>query len=395
MRGGKDNFEFKQESCRFRAAWLRQIEKAYQTLLWRKGIRLKAPVAFGLMKGQTVWGLWLEKDRRLLLSEELLLEYPWSAVLGILGHETAHQLVSDLVISEAKVGQLPHGSVFRRMGEFLGLDPFYLGSVVNLKDSCPWPVREAAPFSNPGRRILEKVRKILALAGSPVEAEAQAAMNAAARLMARYNLERLEDPELQTGSAAYEYRQLNLNLRRIDQRLAWIVHILGHHYFVRAIFVPTYTPRTDTEGQDLELLGWPENVCLAEYVFHFLMERTESLWQDYRRTHRGGGLPARNSFFSGFLCSFDQKLSAAAGVKADLDGFSALVLARDQGLNVYFRRCHPHVTNIRSAGGRRFCLESSLAGAVAGRGLTLNMPVEGGPIQMSVSLRLSASGIDL
>ncbi|KXS56335.1 MAG: hypothetical protein AMR96_03165 [Candidatus Adiutrix intracellularis] len=395
MRGRKDNFEFKQESCRFRAAWLRRIEKAYQTLLWCKGVRLKAPVTFGLMKGQAAWGIWLEKDRRLLLSEELLLEYPWSAVLGVLGHETAHQLVSDLVIPEAKVGQLPHGPAFRRMGEFLGVDPFYMSGAVDLKDRCPCPVREAASFSDPGRRILEKVRKILALTGSPVEAEAQAAMDAAARLMARHNLERLEDPELQIGSVAYEYRQLNLNLRRIDQRLVWIVHILGRHYFVRAIFVPTYTPQTDTEGQDLELLGWPENVCLAEHVFHFLMERTESLWQNYRRTHRGGGLPARNSFFSGLLCGFDQKLSVAAGAKTAVDGFSALVLARDQGLNVYFRRRHPHVTNIRGAGGRRFCLESSLAGAVVGRGLTLNMPVEGGPIRMVSSPCLLASGMDL
>jgi hypothetical protein len=158
MRGGEKSPEFRQESCRFRAAWLRRVEKAYQTLLWRKGARLKAPAALGLMKGQAVWGLWLERDRRLLLSEELLLEHPWPAVLGILGHETAHQLVSDLVAPEARAGQPPHGPAFRRMGEFLGLDPFYLASAVDLKDRCPWPVREAAPLPDRGRRMLEKVR---------------------------------------------------------------------------------------------------------------------------------------------------------------------------------------------------------------------------------------------
>lgn len=368
----------KSELSRFKKAWLRQLQKAYLNLLWRHGLKMSG-ASLELMRGQGVWGRWDEKKRRILISEELL-NHPWPAVLGILGHETAHQMVSDLG-GPAATQEAPHGPAFRRMGARLGLAPFYLSSTVELMADCPrpWPDPEEPPALDKSARVLEKVKKLLALSGSPVEAEAQAAMDAAARLMARHNLEALEESPDVAG--VYEYRTIELKSNRLDTRLALIAHILNRHFFVETVFVPGYDPRSDSEEKNLELMGRPENTRLAEHVFHFLMERSESLWQAYHRRHRGGGHIARNSFINGLLEGFEAKLTQAAAresleAEAAEAGFSALVLAKDRGLAEFIQRRHPRLSTVRTGRRRRYCPESGQAGRRAGDSLNFNRPVE-------------------
>jgi hypothetical protein len=325
------------------------------------------------MQSDQLWGRWLERARRLVLSEELIVEQPWPAVLGILGHEVTHQLVGDLTPAETRRGQRPHGPAFQALGARLGLDPFYLGPAVDLRGSCPLPAGEAAPLPDRGRGVLEKVRKLLALTGSPVAAEAQAAMSAAARLLARHNL----DLALGCSDQTFECRRIPLAARRLDRRLTLISHILGRHFFVKTIFVPGYDPRTDTENHDLEVLGRPENTRLAEHVCLFLLERTETLWREHHRRRPGGGLTARHSFINGLLTGFDRKLEAGASAAGSAGGFSALVPVRDRGLEAFYRRRHPRVTRAGRNSARRHCPESARAGREAGAALSFNRPLTG------------------
>lgn len=394
----------------YKKAWLRQLQKVYINLLWQRKISVKAPATIGLMKNKANWGRWLPDERRIVISEELILNHPWTAVVGILGHEMAHQLVSE---EPGGVDQPPHGALFRQMGAKLGLDAFYLKASVDLKEDFPepWPDPAGKPLTDNRTQILEKVQKLLALSGSPVEAEAQAAMKAAAKLMARHNLEQVEAGGLgRIGD--YEYRLIKIQAGRIDSRLGLISHIMSRHFFVKTLFVPGYDPLTNAEGHDLEILGRPENTRLAEHVFHFLFERCESLWQAYRRLGRGGGLAARNSFIIGLLQGFDQKLDEAARSTAmsglqsssnhegafkgpssnqcgqpftgnspekvegkEAGGFSALVLARDTGLADYFKKRHPRIKTSQPGRRRRFCPDSDRAGREAGRTLSFNRPL--------------------
>lgn len=372
----------KAEWGKLRAAWLRRVQKAYCDLLWRYSLKMD-PASLSLMNGKNAWGRWLEDQGRIMISEELILNHPWEAVMGILGHEVAHQMVSRLGGLPARL-EPPHGPAFQAMAARLGLDPFYRRPTVDLKEDSPAPLpdRDLPPAESKSAQALEKVKKLLALSGSPVAAEAQAAMNAAARLMARHNLDRLAEAGL-NNSQAYEYRAIELGTNRLSSRLALIAHILNRHFFVETIFVPGYNPLTDTEEKILEIMGRPENSRLAEHVFYFLLERSESLWQEYHRTHQGGGLTARNSFIIGLLEGFNRKLDEAAAASAgDLaaappeTGFSALVLAKDKGLAGFIKTRHPRVTTGRGSGRRRFCPESNRAGQAAGRALCLNNPVE-------------------
>ncbi|MDR1920418.1 MAG: DUF2786 domain-containing protein [Candidatus Adiutrix sp.] len=372
--------ELKRLAVRFKGAWLRRLQKAYGDRLWSHGLNVPR-ATLELARGGGFWGRWVESGRLIQISEELILNHPWAAVLGILGHEVAHQLATDL--GGGAPGETAHGRVFQSMAARLGLDAFYRRAAVEIMGDCPrpWPEPEAGGPVDEGARALEKVRKLLALSASPVAAEAQAAMNAAARLMARHNLDVL-GRDLSEAGEVYERRIIELKVGRIQARLAAITVILNRHFFVETIFVPGYNALADVEEKNLELLGRPENTRLAEHVFHFLLERTESLWQEHRRNSRvGGGLVARNSFISGLLHGFDQKLTEAAAESAatlglkEAGGFSALVLSRDQGLKDFVRRRHPRLKFVR-AGGRYYCPDSEKAGRQAGRALNFTRPLE-------------------
>ena len=235
----------------YKKAWLRQLQKAYANLLWQKGLKVKVPASLALMKNKSAWGRWIEKEGRILISEELILEHPWPAVLGILGHEIVHQLVSDRPVA-SREAQSVHGPLFKFMGAKLGLDQFYLQASVDLKEECPrpWPDHTADQLRDDSARVLDKVRKLLALSGSPVEAEAQAAMKAAARLMARHNLDRLEEPGGRQADD-YGYRLIALHAARLHSRLGLLSSLLVRHFFVKTLFTPRSYPPTATDGHDL------------------------------------------------------------------------------------------------------------------------------------------------
>lgn len=372
---------------KLKAAWLRQVQKAYLNILWQHQLKL-TPAILGLTTGKGAWGRWVERERRILLSQEIF-QFPWAAVMGILSHEVAHQMVSELISPVHRRGETAHGSLFWQMGTRLGLDPFYLSSSVDLKEHTPqpWPRWKKEPVEQKSVQILAKIQKLLALSSSPVAAEAQAALDAAARLMARHNLEMLEDTSQEQPHVA---RIIELKARRLDSRLVLLAHILNKHFFVQTIFVPGYDPATDKESHDLELLGRPENTQLAQHLFHFLLERSETLWKAWHKDHRGGGLAARNSFIQSLLDNFSQKLDQVAikepgqgsGVK---ESSSALILAKDVGLEEFKQRRHPHLKCTRS-GGRWYNPVAGQAGAEAGKALNFHRPLDGetqGPASVS------------
>lgn len=374
MSAKDDGRQYEREMARLKKSWLRELQRSYQHIAGPLQPELK-PASLGLMKGKRVWGRWSERERTILISEELIANHPWPAVEGILGHEIIHQAVSELGGPEAR-REPPHGPAFQKLGAARGLHPFYLKASVDLMESCPAPLDDQDQTPSPSAQVMAKVRKLLALSGSPVLAEAQAAMNAAARLMARHNLEMLDSPPEQAG---YEYRTIELNSSRVNIRSTLIAGILGRHFFVQCIFTGGYDAARDRESKCLELLGRPENIRLAEHVYRYLEERTESLWREYQNSGGGRGLVARNSFIIGLLEAFGQKLDEAAAASADLgggaEGFSALVLARDSGLKDYFKRRYPYVRNKRS-GRRLYNPDAASAGQAAGRALNINRPLE-------------------
>src|SRR5437588_8774831 len=119
-------------------------------------------------------GLWHGGLRVIEIARSLLLDHGWGVLVEVLKHEMAHQYVDEIL---GQPDDAMHGAAFRRVCEERGIDASASGAP-SLNDT-----------SSADQHVLERIAKLLALAESSNEHEAQAAMSAAQRLMLKYNID--------------------------------------------------------------------------------------------------------------------------------------------------------------------------------------------------------------
>jgi predicted SprT family Zn-dependent metalloprotease len=313
--------------------------------------RLRAP-AFELTDGSERLGRWLPQPRTIELSRRLLVEHGWGVLEEVLKHEMAHQYVHEVLQVH---GEPAHGPAFRKICEERGIDARAAGA----------PVAAAEQAKSP---ILERIAKLLALAESPNEHEAQAAMSAAQRLMLKHNIEAAI-----TGASSYSFRHLGKPSGRVSEHERRLALILDEHFFVQVIWVPVWRPLEAKRGSVLEVCGSRDNVELAAYVYDFLMYTADALYRADRRQRRDRSHQARRKFLAGVMAGFHQRLER----ERERSNAEGLVWVGDPELGGYFRRRHPHVRWARhsvSTGG-----EAYSRGQTAGRNIVLHRGVKTGP----------------
>src|SRR4029079_18270874 len=128
-----------------------------------------------------------------------------------------------------------HGPAFRRVCQERGIDARAAGA--------PTAVYQVS--SNP---VLERIAKLLALAESPNEHEAQAAMSAAQRLMLKHNIEAAVSGTV----ASYCFRPLGQPTGRISEHERRLAMILDDFFFVQVIWVPIWRTQEAKRGSVLE-----------------------------------------------------------------------------------------------------------------------------------------------
>jgi len=303
---------------------LRAARRVYEDLnqsLFRSELRTPA---FELSAAEGRLGRWHGGTRTIELRRALLLDHGWGVVVEILKHEMAHQYV-DEVLGVREEGA--HGATFRRVCGERGIDPRAAG--------VP---RATAPGTT---HLLERVAKLLALAESSNEHEAQAAMSAAQRLMLKHNLEAL----LGERHASYDFKHLGTPSGRIGESQRLLAAILADHFFVEVIWVPVWRPLDGKRGSVLEVCGSPENLELAEYVHAFVNHTGERLFREFRagRPRRRGR--ERERFLAGLMVGFRDKLESERKKSRE----QGLVWSGDGALHAFFRQRHPHIRRTRHA----------------------------------------------
>lgn len=122
-------------------------------------------------------------------------------------------------------------------------------------------------------RILDKIRKVLALTTSPVEGEAQAAAAMLQKLLAKHNLQ-MADLE-QRGAAKAGISTKNLDLGKAAFK--WKHNLafgMADFYFCHAVF-QTRTGFT--------FVGRPDNVETLEALYNWLVEQIKVIARETRR----------------------------------------------------------------------------------------------------------------
>ena len=319
----------------------------------RFGGRLVAPVLV-LTDNATHLGRWHAATRTLELSRRLVLERPWLEVASVLEHEMAHQYVHEVLRVHHESA---HGETFQRVCAERGIDARAAGA----------PVTEGAAQDAAVDRVLDRIRKLLALAGSANQHEAELAMRKAHELMLRHNIEATAE----RAAHAFELRHLGDPARRRTRVESDIAGLLAEFFFVKVIRVPVYVPRAGRSAWVFEIAGTRANVEMACHVFAFLLGTAERLWAENRHDTRVRNGRDRLVYQSGVIRGFRDKLLAERGELKQ----TGLVWLGDRTLDGFYRARHPRISTHRSrvrVGGAHD------AGREAGRTVVLHRPVEHG-----------------
>lgn len=355
----------------FYRLWARQLLHEFQTICYQYSLSLESPV-FTIMDSRTHFGSWLPRNREIRISAFLIQNYPWDVTLQVLKHEIAHQICSEL-FQKLHEG---HGSSFIKACKILGLSEPFRRSQGDL----PQAINEQnKSFSH---KIIDKIRKLLALAESSNEYEARLAMEAAGRLLKKHNLAELE----KSGENNYVYSIINRKSKRIEEYQRRIIQILTRFFYVKAICSRIYDPLKNETYKTFEIFGKKENVEIAEYCYHFLEQKLSSLWQINRLNYGGNGRIAKKSYYLGLLQGFndrlfDQETTSTKNktnhpVQSHTE--SELMVAGDKDLERYIQARYPRLSK-RTRSGVRVYRDIFNTGVIAGRDLVFHKGIERAP----------------
>ena len=288
-------------------------------------------------------GRWNPETRTITLSDQLLQGRRWHLLISTVRHEMAHQVVSELFCGPPDTA---HGPLFVRACALLGISPSATATLAELQEQREEP------------RIVRTIRRLLALSSSPNRHEAEAALARAQELALKHNVSLAGAPQ----QRRYAYRLLDRPRKRWPGYTWTILHTCEQLHQVRHL-------RWRVEGGEavVELTGAPENLDLAEYVYHYLVHAGEQEWRRYRRRRQLGNNRQRLVFLLALYTAFDEKL---ARQRRELETRQALVLHPDRALEAFYRQRHPRIRKGAGSSHRRHPAAGA-AGARAGARLQI------------------------
>ncbi len=314
------------------------------------GKRLRAPV-LALDDSVVRLGQWHGPQRVLSLSRPLVRSRSWQTVRAVLKHEMAHQFVDEVL---GVRDERAHGPAFLRVCSERGIDARASGVPA---DDETW-----GAGSDDDDRVMRRVQKLLALAASSNSNEAEAAANAAQRLMLEHNI-----AALGRRGRSYRTRALTRPVSRLYAHERILAGLLGRFYFVDVVFCFAYLPDAGRNGNYVEVSGTPENLAMAEWIHAFLLAAAE---RASRQQMDLGVVVGRDRlrFLAGFMAGVGDKLAR----EANKNSAEGLVWIGDPDLQAHVRRLHPrlYATSVRSVVN-----EAHVRGRAAGNDVVISRPI--------------------
>lgn len=370
-----------QDRLKWEQCAIRELNADYRHALWEHRIKDFRPALIEIVDSSTHWGRWIPETRTIQLARRLIWDHPWYQVVAILKHEMAHQLVDECahLIPKFKPGG-PHGEAFQWACTKLGVPDEFSGATADLQSqTLDWRTEKRDAVSE---KMLERVRKLLALATSTNEHEALIAMNRVRELYARYNLEENSDVATGENKLPFVHIVISTGSKRMEAHERKVVGILTGHFFVEVILGQTFDITSGERHRSLTLLGKRENVLMAEYVYHFLLSQSRALAEQLLKQDSGASLRhsriRRKSFRLGILQGFEDKLRAAEKPTGhDVNDTVAKALIKfnsDLALQGYIKKIYPRLQT-SSVNSQRIDSSAYAAGKDEGRKITLSRPI--------------------
>ena len=291
--------------------------------------KLRKP-SFSLRDMKSEWGYWSSQKNEICLSRNLVLNHSWDAVREILLHEMAHHFAEQALGNH---NEPPHGPKFKRACDLLRANPKASG------DYKPLDERILHDSSGPEDKIMLRVKKLMALAQSQNQHEAEAATAKAHEFIAKYNIDLLSRDKERHFTSIFVGTPALRHFRE-EYHLA---NLLQDFYFVHAIWVSAYVLEKGKMGNVLEISGTVQNVKIASYVHDFIKRYTDSQWHTYNKDNRY----RLTDFAVGVLEGFNSKLEAQAKKEEKIKEKFGLIEIQDPLLQKHIKYRYPHTTTVR------------------------------------------------
>lgn len=210
--------------------------------------------------------------------------------------------------------------------------------------------------------VLRKVQKLMALATSSNQNEAEQAMIKSQQLLLKHNI----DSKYIGGQEEEKiFIKRIMKQRRENAKMRSIARIL------ETFFVTTVYSRGDSCIY-LEIMGDAVNIEIAEYVATILDRELERLWEQAQNLANLKGIVAKNSFFLGLARGYCNKIQALK--REYTNEVSNALMVLEKKLVDFTAMVYPRLSYGKSSGG--YCRESSVLGEQMGRQLNINPAIK-------------------
>jgi hypothetical protein len=313
--------------------WTERLYKEYENVLFHFSIKLVRPQIV-ITDNTSILGLWSPESRTISISRKLIEMHAWDIVIEVLKHEMAHQIVSEVFKFYEQ-----HGTLFKKACGMLAVADWASSATGKLPEFVPsWRDKS---LSDEDERLLKRAEKLLSLAESANEHEAALAMRRVRELYEKYNIDHIKA----SAQSELVWTILTRRKKKTDIVDSMILSVLNKHFFVRVIHTNLFDAKDCEEYKAAEIVGTKQNVLMAEYVYHFLRQKVQTLCKEYRKQTACSALQGR-SYSIGLLTGFIQKLDEESVIPRSSEQ-TALVKVCDKQINEFLRFRHPKITNKR------------------------------------------------
>jgi hypothetical protein len=190
-----------------------------------------------------------------------------------------------------------------------------------------------------------RIRKLLALAESRNQNEADSAMVKAHQLIERYNIDLLSHVEDRNYFSAF----VGLPALRHPREEYHLARLLQDYYFVEGLWVSAFVMEKEKMGRVLEINGTSENVQMASYVYDFVCQYIRRHW---REVNKDGELnrSRKTDFAIGVIEGFRSKLESQRRKRGKGSKGHMLTKVGDPLLKKFMAYRYPHTRSFRRKG---------------------------------------------
>lgn len=318
------------------------LVREWETALWvlsssQKTLMRKPLFGLGDMKSRL--GYWSGEKREICLSRDLVLNHSWDAVREVLFHEMAHQFADQVWGAR---NESAHGPKFQKACHLLRANPEASGTYRPLDERI---LNEARRGQD---KLMLRVKKLMALANSQNQHEAESAMAKAHELIAKHNLDILAHD----GDRDFVSVFVGKPALRHPREDYYLAALLQDFYFVHGIWVPAYAVERAKMGRVLEISGTSQNVRLAGYVHDFVQRYIDSQWHEYNKD-KNLNRYRKTDFAVGTIEGFCSKLRSQGRQKKKISRTLALIKLEDPLLKQYVKHKYPHTVTSRAKVSRQ------------------------------------------